>query len=404
MHTSAFGPDSRPQIRYGLVAEPHGSDGYALHDPVGIARSVGLSPLAIEVAQRFDGESSLAEIAAKLAVELPGVTVPLSDVATLAAALDDALLLVSPRLRAHLDTPVRKPQCLGPAADDAGRLGEELTRLFTAPGGPGLPATRGAGRGLRAVLVPHMDYGRGGVSYGHAFKELVENTDARVFVVVGTSHYSPHRFTLTRQHFDTPFGLVETDREYVDRIAEHYGHEVFDDPVAHHPEHSIELEAVLLKFLMGDRPFRIVPLLTGSIHDRVQACGDPARATDLAKMVAALRAAEAACAEPVCYLISGDLAHIGPKFGDRQSAAGDWLEESRAKDAEVLATLEAGCPTRFFDAVAAEQNRRRICGLSPAWLTLAATRPRAGKVLHYQQYVHPEGNESVSFAAAAFYE
>jgi MEMO1 family protein len=30
-------------------------------------------------------------------------------------------------------------------------------------------------------------------------------------------------------------------------------------------------------------------------------------------------------------------------------------------------------------------------------------RPRSGKVLHYQQYAHPEGHESVSFAAAAFY-
>ena len=53
--------------------------------------------------------------------------------------------------------------------------------------------------------------------------------------------------------------------------------------------------------------------------------------------------------------------------------------------------------------VAAEGDRRRICGLSPTWLTLAAARPKSGKVLHYQQFVHPEGFESVSFAAAAFY-
>ena len=40
----------------------------------------------------------------------------------------------------------------------------------------------------------------------------------------------------------------------------------------------------------------------------------------------------------------------------------------------------------------------------PMWLTLAAARPTTGRVLHYQQFVHPEGFESVSFAAAAFYE
>jgi hypothetical protein len=105
----------------------------------------------------------------------------------------------------------------------------------------------------------------------------------------------------------------------------------------------------------------------------------------------------------VCYVISGDLAHIGPKFGHKRRAAGPWLGESRAKDAEVLKTLEAADPAGFFDVVAGERNRRNICGLSPAWLTLAVTRPRSGKVLHYQQYADPKGRESVSFAAAAFH-
>ena len=121
-------------------------------------------------------------------------------------------------------------------------------------------------------------------------------------------------------------------------------------------------------------------------------------------MVVALRVAEAACSEPVCYVISGDLAHIGPKFGDKRKAVGKWLAESREKDADILRTLETAKPTEFFAGIAAEGNKRRICGLSPAWLTLEVTKPRSGKVLHYQQFVHPQGKESVSFAAAAFYE
>jgi hypothetical protein len=65
--------------------------------------------------------------------------------------------------------------------------------------------------------------------------------------------------------------------------------------------------------------------------------------------------------------------------------------------------LDAADPSGFFGEIASEGDRRRICGLSPMWLSLAAARPRSGKVLHYQQFVHPEGLESVSFAAAAFY-
>ena len=33
-----------------------------------------------------------------------------------------------------------------------------------------------------------------------------------MFVIVGTSHYSPERFTLTRQNFVTPLGKATTDQ------------------------------------------------------------------------------------------------------------------------------------------------------------------------------------------------
>jgi AmmeMemoRadiSam system protein B len=248
-----------------------------------------------------------------------------------------------------------------------------------------------------------MDYGRGNVTYGHGFKELLENNYSTLFVIIATSHYSHARFTLSRQHFGTPFGTVETDVKYVDRIAELYGPGVYDDPEAHVPEHSIELEVVPLKYLMGDRPFRIVPLLVGSFHDCVDAKTDPTGKADLARMVQVLREVEAKAGETVCYVISGDLAHIGPKFRDKRKAAGPWLEESRAKDHEILKTLEKADPAAYFNVIADEGDSRRICGLPPTWLTLEVARPTTGKILHYQQYIHPTGYESVSFAAASFY-
>ncbi len=266
-------PNDRPKLRYGLAAEPHQSDNVVVYDPNGIGKPVVLSPLALEVAERFEGTRTPAEIAEALKAEFPGLNVSADVVAGLAEALDGALLLDSPRLREQFNGPVRKPVCVGTYSADPDELRGQLAALFTAPGGAGLPedGRDNPGRSLKAVLVPHMDYGRGNITYGYGFRELVENTDARVFVIVATSHYSPHRFTLSRQHFDTPLGLVETDQEYVNRIAEHYGDGLFDDPIAHVPEHSIELEVVLLQYLLaGRRPFKIVPLLTGSISDCVK--------------------------------------------------------------------------------------------------------------------------------------
>ena len=87
--------------------------------------------------------------------------------------------------------------------------------------------------------------------------------------------------------------------------------------MAHLPEHSIELEVVLLQFLYeGKRDIRIVPLVVGSFQDTVITGGSPREMNDIGRMIEALRAVRRDTLEPICYLISGDLAHIGPKFGD----------------------------------------------------------------------------------------
>jgi AmmeMemoRadiSam system protein B len=318
--------------------------------------------------------------------------------------LDDALLLDSPRYLSLFESPARKPSCIGCYSDVPKELAEQLDHLFTAPEGPGLPGKRQSTRKqLRAVLLPHMDYGRGNITYGFGFKELIENSRASVFVIIGTSHYSPHRFNITRQHFETPLGVVVTDQEYVNRIVTRYGDGLFDDPAAHIPEHSIELEVVPLQHLMQQRPFRIVPLLVGSFHDCIRKKTDPIDTEDIGRMVTALREAETACPDEVCYLISGDLAHIGPKFSDQKKACEPWLSASRSQDEKILNSLTAANPTTYFETIADEGDARRICGLSPTWLTLTTAQPRCGQVLHYQQFVDPSGHESVSFAAAAFY-
>lgn len=398
-------PSYCPKLRPGLRAEPADGDHVLITDLRRIGRPVQLSPLGLEIARRFTGTHTLRDIQADLTRLLSGTILPLSAISGLADALDQASLLDSPRFREQLSGPVRKPVCIGSYDGDPAKLREQVQRLFTAAGGPGLPENRSPSPSrLRAVLAPHMDYARGNVTYGWAFHALAA-TEARTFVIVATSHYSPHRFTLSRQHFETPLGVVETDPAYVDRIVTHYGDGLFDDPYAHLPEHSIELEVVLLQHVFENRgPIKIVPLLVGSYHDRVEEGGDPAGAGDISRMVAALRQAEAESPDPVCYLISGDLAHIGPKFGDEAAADEPLLTMSRTQDEALLKHLEAANPAAYFDVIAAEGDERRICGLPPTWLTLAAARPRSGKVLHYQQFVHPQGFESVSFAAAAFYE
>ncbi len=271
---------------------------------------------------------------------------------------------------------------------------------------PDCRANRVAGSPPRVAsepCIPHIDYGRGGVTYGWAFKEIVERTDAELFVIIATSHYSPERFTLTRKNFRSPLGVVPTDQACVDWIESNYGAGLFNDPIAHLPEHSIELEVVLLQYLLeGKRAFRIVPLLVGPFGDCVQNGLDPGECGDVRQMVETLGRLEKELDEPACFIISGDLAHIGPRFDDPDPLSAPVLEVSLKQDRAILMQAEAVSPRGYFDVIAQEQDRRRICGLPPTWTTLAALRPERGKLLHYGRYVQPQGNESVSFASMVF--
>jgi AmmeMemoRadiSam system protein B len=356
--------------------------------------------------QLFDGSRSLRDVQAETMSRLDHQFFPLGVLEAFAERMERALFLEGPAFRERVEAPVRPAACVGAYEGEPDALRRQLRRLFTGPQGPGLPREGRPDGRLRAALLPHIDYARGGPTYAWGFKEVAARTDASLFVIVGTSHLSGHRYTLTRKAFQTPLGTTPTDPDFIDRLVRHYGDGLFDDELqAHLPEWSIELEVVFLQYLYeGRRPIRIVPLVVGSFHDSVLIGNEPAGRDDVGRMVGALRQTVAETKEPVCTIISGDLAHVGPKFGDEGPLTDDFLARSRGRDQAILKRAEAADPAGYFRVVADEQDARRICGLPPTYTVLGALRPGRGKVLHYDQYVHPRGLESVSFASVGFYE
>jgi AmmeMemoRadiSam system protein B len=356
--------------------------------------------------QWFDGKATLRDIQMAAMRQLGGQLVPLERFTNLVQRLDAALLLDGTRWLRHLDHPDREPTCIGCYEGDPMLLRRQVADLFTRPSGPGLPRDRQPDGGLRAALVPHMDYGRGGVVYSWGFKEVFERTNASLFIIIGTSHYSSARFTVTRKNFKTPLGVMPTDQDYIDRLVRHYGDGLFDDQwLAHLPEHSIELEVVLLQWYYNQRrPIRIVPLVVGSFQDSTLTGQTPEDFEDIGRMIEALRRTEEEIKEPICYLISGDLAHLGPKFRAGRPPV-DEMERTHSarQDRALLSRLEDADLDGYFGILTQERDARAICGFPPTYTLLRALRPRRGKVLNYGRYDHPAGYESVSFASAAFY-
>jgi MEMO1 family protein len=401
----------RPRLRPGIVGARDGDPRFVyLIDQLHIARQ----PLRLTTAeflwlQLINGRRSVRDIQSEAMRINGGLFVASEPIEILLRRLDESFLLDNERFRDLFEGPDRRPVCLGCYPSDPGNIRTLFDGLFTHRDGPGLPREPGCriadeGR-VGAVLVPHIDYSRGGVTYGWGFKELFERTDASLFVIIGTAHYSPQRFTLTRQNFVTPLGKVETDRDFVSALEEQFGDGLFDDPIAHVPEHSIELEVVLLQYLYeGKRPIRIVPLVVGSFGDCVADEAVPSSRADIQRMIAALQKVAASWKERVCYVISGDLAHIGPKFDDPVPVHEAQLAESQAGDMALLEHARRADMDSYFGVIAREQDNRRICGLPPTYTTLNALKPSSGKLLSYGRYVDPEGFESVSFASMAFAE
>lgn len=394
----------RPKLRPGIVLgrHPRKEGAFLLEDQLRLARPVGLTPFSYECLKHFDGGRTLVEILDGVSHKLGEATLDESHLRELVSYLDGCLLLDSPRFHDRLFGPVRSPACIGTYPDDPDTIRTYFAELMA--GNEPNPGSRIEADGrARGILAPHMDYERGRKVYPAAFKELVERTDAELFIVIATSHHSGERFTLTRQHFTSPLGMVETDIKLVNRLAKLYGEGLFNDPVAHLPEHSIELEVVLLQYLLeGKRKFRILPLLVGSFGDCVAEGTKPGEHSDIRRMAEALRQIDAELKQPACYIISGDLAHIGPKFDDPDPVDERMLADGRNKDERILEAAAAGNANAYFEMVAAEGDSRRICGMPPTTLFLEALRPSRGKVLAYDQYAHPDGFESVSFAAMVF--
>lgn len=395
----------RPRVRPGLVVTPDEAPGrFVLWDQLRISsRPQRLNRVELEILKHVNGRRTPRDLHQAAVQAGGGLIFPFETVIDLLARLDAGLFLDTPRFDDYLTGPVREPTCIGCYDADPKKLREQLRGYFSMPGGPGLPGEPKPDGRLRAALLPHIDYARGNVTFAWGFKELFERTDASLFVIIATSHYSPHRFTLTRKNFKSPLGIVPTDQEYIDRLVKQYGDGLFDDPLAHFPEHSVELEVVYLQYLFENvRPIRIVPLVVGSFRDCVDSWTNPSERPDIQQMIQALRRAEEETPEPICYVISGDLAHIGPKFEDPDPVSEPFLTHSRNQDRALMERAEAADMAGYFRIIAEEGDARRICGLPPTYTLLEAIRPTGGKLLHYGQYVHPQGFESVSFASAVF--
>lgn len=407
------------------VNQPSGEVVFALRDPEGFGNSVVLPHAAALLASLMDGSRTFGELASAFE-ERTRQPVDLESIEQLVHDLDDRMLLDTPRYRARwkqeleifLNSKTRPAVHAGKAYPaDPQALRAELSALFTTGKGPGAPgdppADGGAAAGLVGILSPHIDLHRGGPTFAWSYKRLVEESDADLFVIFGTAHAPmSNLFSVTRKDFETPLGKVETDRQLAARLTANLaatpgGAELnlAADELVQRYEHSLEFQAVFLQFLLGERrPFKILPVLVGSFHEFMRTGTTPIDAPAVRAFVTALRKTIEAHGKRVCYISSGDLAHIGQRFGDRSLLNAARLERLAADDRVLLKATCQPNANAMFEHVANQNDAHRVCGVSPTYTMLEVARPMRGELLKYDQAVELDGTACVSFASAAFYD
>ncbi len=423
----------RPRIRQlELVPLEEGDEpSYALRDPHGFAGTAALPMGAAMLVTLMNGQRTLGELQSAF-TEKVGQQIALSDVERVVQQLDERMFLDNENFAAHKAaiTTAYDELDVRPAAHAGGAyhgeldsLQAQLADLFTCEDGPGLLPWEGNTNGdfagddqrrLCGVMSPHIDLHRGGPAFAWAYDRIVAESDADVFVILGTAHTPLEgMYSVSRKHFDTPLGTVQTDREFVDdlrrrfvaRAGEQEAQRVFHDELPHRREHSIEFQTLMLQYVLGEkRNFAIVPILVGSFHPFVLHNRSPAESPVVSDFTQALLETIASCGKKVCYIAGVDMAHIGQHFGDQELLDDQRLKRQWADDQVLLSAACEGDTEGWFVHVAAVQDRNRICGLAPTYTMLNAMQPGRGEILRYDQAVADDRTSCVSFASVAFYE
>ena len=409
---SSMTQNEYPKLRNGLEAHPvqHcGKKMFLLRDRIGYApESLIFPPPVVSILSNMNGSNSLRDLQADF-MRQTGQLLYLEDLQNLVETLDEHLFLDNDRFRSleakevseFLGNPVRKMRHAGVSyPTNAEELRERLHSFFQPEnGGPCFPDPSGAHAGrIVGLVAPHIDLNAGGACFAHAYKSAVEALAPETWIVLGTGHdFVENCFALTIKDFETPLGSVRCDTQICEELLRRTPFDIRASEYNHRTEHTIEFQAVFLSYLQPQA--RIVPILCSFGHEEWRSCKN--LVDDFARNIAELVFGEK---YSVGLIASVDLAHVGPRYGDRYKPHTATIEENLSSDASLLKLIEQCRADDFINQINREANGRKICGVAPLYTMAKALEGRVhGNTLCQSHAVVDEQGSFVTFASMAFY-
>lgn len=404
--------DPIPTIRFDVQIIPVEQDGETylyFQDQYGYAPDNFAVPhSARNIFSMFDGQRSIKDL-----MEFTGNGVTREQILEYVQFLDGNALLHSPYFREFAEnteseyerSEVHESITAGLAyPDDAEEMTHFLNEAFNK-----LPASDPV-QSAKALYAPHIDIRVGMNSYVKAFSAIKDLKPKRV-VMLATSHYSgmypdiyeERPFVISGKDFRMVNGTIKADREGIAKLSglisgaeESYG-VTFRDR-AHRIEHSIEQHLIFLNHLW-DHDFSMIPILVGGL-DELFYKADGFQGQQVENFTGLLTDMFAKD-EDTFFLISGDLAHIGKKFGDDKPAK-ELFEDIRDFDDSFLNHGASGSPQKLLDLMSKKYDPYRICGYPPLYSFLRSLPGLKGKILSYDIWDESERESGVSFGSILY--
>ena len=224
---------------------------------------------------------------------------------------------------------------------------------------------------LVGLLSPHIDFARGGGTYASTWQAAAPSLqDIESVIIFGTDHYGgSSTITPTLQSYATPFGVLNTDTGLVEKLIEKLDADtVLVEELHHRSEHSIELASVWMHAFMNNLSFSTIPILCGSFYKYIENDEEPDKNPVISETIKIL--AESMLDRRTLIVAAGDLAHVGPVFGDSAQVEPASRHTLQLHDDESIAAICDGDGDLFLSISRLESDKRRICGLSPIYMML----------------------------------
>jgi len=385
-----------------------------LRDPQGISKEIlFLPPNVFYLIQFLDGRHTRNQIAGEYLKRFGELLLP-AWVDKFLADLDEKLFLEGDRFEeakkalaeAYRKESIRPAAYAGKSYEaDAEKLKAQLDGFFTSKEGPGTGGSEHAGQRIKAIVAPHVELAMAGPVYAWAYKELREADTPDVFIILGAARgIIDTLFACTEKNFETPFGTVHADREFPRLLRQHGGEAFYEEEIAHRNDHAIEFQTLFLQHVFGGKkPFTIVPVLCSFSHLHFSHPDLVQQAQRIPEFIGAFRKTLESFGKDVCFIVSGDLAHIGMRYGDPRPPTDFQFNKTMQADLTMLKHAEKGDAHGFLEFIQREDDARRIGMLPPLYTMLNLLQAANGAVLRYDRATVDQYNSTVTYCAMAYY-